>query len=118
VRAELVLGAAQRGASATAGPANNAFLQQRLSYDGDKLLDEQQRGVMMAWEGARLQYASARMNQHICAVLLACPAEAASNGQTEILQLRVKMAWEGSPSSSYTHLVMLQSRLPACPAST
>jgi hypothetical protein len=52
VRAELVLGAAQRGASATAGPAGNAFLQQRLSYDGEKLLDEQQRGVMMAWEGA------------------------------------------------------------------
>ena len=55
VRAELVLGAAQRGASATAGPGNNAFLQQRLSYDGEKLLDEQQRGVMMAWEGAHVQ---------------------------------------------------------------
>ena len=51
VRAELVLGAAQRGASATAGPAGNAFLRQRLSYDGERLLDEQQRGVMMAWEG-------------------------------------------------------------------
>lgn len=51
VRAELVLGAAQRGTSATAGPANNAFLQQRLSYDGEKLLDADARGVMMAWEG-------------------------------------------------------------------
>lgn len=51
VRAELVLGAAQRGASATAGLSNNAFLQQRLAYDGEKLLDEQERGVMMAWEG-------------------------------------------------------------------
>lgn len=51
VRAELVLGAAQRGASATAAPPNNAFLQQRLSYDGEKLLDEGDRGVMMAWEG-------------------------------------------------------------------
>ena len=47
-----MLGAAQRGASATAGPSNNAFLQQRLSYDGERLLDEQARGVMMAWEGA------------------------------------------------------------------
>ena len=53
MRAELVLGAAQRaGASATAGPANNAFLQQRLSYDGERLLDADARGVMMAWEGA------------------------------------------------------------------
>jgi len=52
MRAELILGAAQRaGASATAGPANNAFLQQRLSYDGEKLLDADARGVMMAWEG-------------------------------------------------------------------
>lgn len=52
VRAELVLGAAQRaGASATAGPSNNAFLQQRLTYDGTKLLDENSLGVMMAWEG-------------------------------------------------------------------
>ncbi len=47
-----MLGAAQRNDGGMAGPANNAFLQQRLSYDGEKLLDADARGVMMAWEGA------------------------------------------------------------------
>lgn len=68
-----MLGAAQRaGASATAGPSNNAFLQQRLSYDGEKLLDADSRGVMMAWEGQHpidrlLANDSEMMREHDCA---------------------------------------------------
>lgn len=73
MRAELILGAAQRaGASATAGPANNAFLQQRLSYDGEKLLDADARGVMMAWEGETSDFTPPPWAPHVLYVHFSC----------------------------------------------
>ena len=53
VRAELVLGALQRriGRESEAGAAH-AYLRQRVHYEGgQRLMDPQERAVMMAWEG-------------------------------------------------------------------
>ena len=41
-----------RRAGTLAGPSNHGYLRERVRYDGeDRLLDEDGRGVMMAWEG-------------------------------------------------------------------
>ncbi len=40
-----------RRAGTLAGPSNHGYLRERVRYDGDRLLDEASRGVMMAWEG-------------------------------------------------------------------
>ena len=51
IRAELILAAMDRRAGTLAGPSNHGYLRERVRYDGDRLLDEGGRGVMMAWEG-------------------------------------------------------------------
>ena len=53
MRAELVLGALERKLGRPKQAADAAtYLQQRVSYEGDqRLMDPQERAVMMAWEG-------------------------------------------------------------------
>ena len=53
IRAELILAAMDRRAGTLAGPSNHGYLRERVHYDSDRLLDEDGRGVMMAWEGAK-----------------------------------------------------------------
>ncbi|GBG64065.1 hypothetical protein CBR_g40511 [Chara braunii] len=54
VCAELVLGASGRHIRneqcKAELPSNESYLNQRVKYDGDKLIDEESMGVMMAWE--------------------------------------------------------------------
>ncbi|GAQ80409.1 ankyrin repeat family protein [Klebsormidium nitens] len=50
VQAELVLGALQRRARSGAEASNSGYLQERVKYDDDKLLDAESNGVMMEWE--------------------------------------------------------------------
>ncbi|KAK9915910.1 hypothetical protein WJX75_005882 [Coccomyxa subellipsoidea] len=57
VRAEMVLGALERKlGKETAGPSHD-YLQQRLQYDADseRLMDADDRAVMMAWEGPLME---------------------------------------------------------------
>ena len=57
VQAELILGAVERQEARlgrpSAGP--DTYLEQRLSGDAERLMDEQGRAVMMAWEGPLMQ---------------------------------------------------------------
>ena len=41
-----------RRAGTLATPSNHGYLRERVRYDGDALLDADDRGVMMAWERA------------------------------------------------------------------
>lgn len=50
MRAELILGAAARRASAAAPPSDQGYLSERLVYRDGQLLDEQGEAVMMDWE--------------------------------------------------------------------
>jgi hypothetical protein len=53
VRAEMVLGALERKLGKEAAGPSHDYLQQRLQYDADseRLMDADDRAVMMAWEG-------------------------------------------------------------------
>ena len=52
MRAELVLGALERSLGKRETAAQHQYLQQRLLYDaGERLMDAEDRAVMMAWEG-------------------------------------------------------------------
>ena len=57
VQAELILGAVERQEARlgrrSLGP--DTYLEQRLSGDAERLMDEQGRAVMMAWEGPLMQ---------------------------------------------------------------
>lgn len=45
-----MLGALQRRARSGAEASNSGYLQDRVKYDDDKLLDAESNGVMMEWE--------------------------------------------------------------------
>eukprot|EP00877_Chromochloris_zofingiensis_P014375 jgi/Chrzof1/9191/Cz03g39090.t1 len=63
VQAELLLAAVERRAmSGQAEPSNSSYLQQKLRYDGDKLLNAEGEAVMMGWEGPLMT----RHAQEIC----------------------------------------------------
>ncbi|PKA54274.1 Potassium channel KOR2 [Apostasia shenzhenica] len=49
IRAELVLGAVARG-SAAAAATNEGYLSERIAFGEDKLMDLENKAVMMAWE--------------------------------------------------------------------
>lgn len=53
VRAEMVLGALERKLGKEAAGPSHEYLQQRLQYDAasERLMDADDRAVMMAWEG-------------------------------------------------------------------
>ena len=52
MRAELILGALERSLGKRETGAQHQYLQQRLQYDaGGRLMDAEDRAVMMAWEG-------------------------------------------------------------------
>jgi hypothetical protein len=52
MRAELVLGALERKLGQRGVASQHRYLQQRLQYDADeRLMDSEDRAVMMAWEG-------------------------------------------------------------------
>ena len=62
VQAELILGALERRQRSTAGSASG-YLAQRVHYEGEeRLMDEEGRGVMMAWEGPLME-AHAKVRQ-------------------------------------------------------
>ena len=55
VQAELLLGVLERRQRSTADSASG-YLAQRVHYEGaDRLMDEEGRGVMMAWEGPLME---------------------------------------------------------------
>ena len=70
VQAELILGALERRQRSTAGSASG-YLAQRVHYEGEeRLMDEEGRGVMMAWEGPLMEaHAKVRQTCSQCAVL-------------------------------------------------
>ena len=52
MRAELVLGALERKLGQQPTAPQHQYLQQRLHYDAaERLMDAEDRAVMMAWEG-------------------------------------------------------------------
>ena len=52
MRAELVLGALERKLGRQLAAPQHQYLQQRLQYDAaERLMDAENRAVMMAWEG-------------------------------------------------------------------
>ena len=52
MRAELVLGALERKLGRQPAAPQHQYLQQRLRYDAtERLMDAEDRAVMMAWEG-------------------------------------------------------------------
>ncbi len=52
MRAELVLAALERKLGQPGAASQHQYLQQRLQYDADeRLMDSEDRAVMMAWEG-------------------------------------------------------------------
>eukprot|EP00850_Spirogloea_muscicola_P022637 SM000304S11859 [mRNA] locus=s304:123482:126140:- [translate_table: standard] len=55
VRAELILGAASRSLSKGAEAPNAKYLRDRVEYSEDRLMDNESKGVMMAWEGALME---------------------------------------------------------------
>ena len=69
VQAELILGALERRQRSTAGSASG-YLAQRVHYEGEeRLMDEEGRGVMMAWEGPLMEaHAKVRQSWSQCAV--------------------------------------------------
>ncbi len=55
MRAELILGALERSLGKRETGAQHQYLQQRLQYDaGERLMDAEDRAVMMAWEECAL----------------------------------------------------------------
>ncbi|KAK9809247.1 hypothetical protein WJX72_012048 [[Myrmecia] bisecta] len=54
-RAELVLGLLERKLSNQSAASNNSYLQQRLQYDSERLMDAESKGVMMTWEGPLME---------------------------------------------------------------
>jgi len=52
MRAELILGALERKLGKQETVLQHQYLNQRLQYDADeRLMDSEDRAVMMAWEG-------------------------------------------------------------------
>ena len=60
VRAELVLGAAERH-TRTAAAANAEYLSRGVRYDGDRLIDAEDDAVMMQWEAPLMEEHAARL---------------------------------------------------------
>lgn len=77
VQAELILGAVERQEARlgrpSAGP--DTYLEQRLSGDAERLMDEQGRAVMMAWEGPLMQAHAHAICQEVPAFLTLCTTE-------------------------------------------
>lgn len=70
MQAELILGALERRQRLTADRASG-YLAQRVHYEGEeRLMDEEGRGVMMAWEAPLMEaHAKVRQRRSQCAVL-------------------------------------------------
>ena len=70
VQAELILGAVERQELRLGRPSGgpDTYLEQRLHGDAERLMDEQSRAVMMAWEGPLMQAHA----QAICQEVMHC----------------------------------------------
>ena len=79
MHAEFILGALERRQRSTTDSASG-YLAQRVHYEGEEhLMDEEGRGVMMAWEGPLME-AHAKVRQ-TCSqrAVLCCPGSERGN---------------------------------------